>query len=115
MSATITPVRVQRSRKKGFKLSNAAGNGLNTVYVGRGSLWGNKYKVGDNHPDHGWPMNHCEVVTLFKEYVRFGKTDEESRKIHFEIKQHLGGKNLACWCPADKPCHVDILLEIANP
>ena len=40
---------------------------------------------------------------------------QESRKIHFEIKQHLGGKNLACWCPADKPCHVDILLEIANP
>lgn len=26
----------------------------------------------------------------------------------------LKGKNLACWCPLDKPCHADILLKIAN-
>jgi hypothetical protein len=23
----------------------------------------------------------------------------------------LRGKNLACWCPLDRPCHADILLE----
>jgi hypothetical protein len=23
----------------------------------------------------------------------------------------LRGKNLACWCPLDRPCHVDVLLE----
>jgi len=27
----------------------------------------------------------------------------------------LRGKDLACWCPLDKPCHADVLLEIANP
>ena len=26
----------------------------------------------------------------------------------------LRGKDLACWCPLDQPCHADVLLEIAN-
>lgn len=26
----------------------------------------------------------------------------------------LRGKNLACWCKPGKPCHADVLLEIAN-
>jgi hypothetical protein len=27
----------------------------------------------------------------------------------------LRGKNLACWCALDRPCHVDTLLKLANP
>lgn len=27
----------------------------------------------------------------------------------------LQGKNLACWCPLNQPCHADVLLELANP
>ena len=30
------------------------------------------------------------------------------------IRHHLRGKNLACWCPLDQPCHADVLLDIAN-
>ena len=30
------------------------------------------------------------------------------------IKYYLKGKDLACFCPLDKPCHADILLEVAN-
>jgi hypothetical protein len=26
----------------------------------------------------------------------------------------LRGKNLACWCPLDGPCHADVLLELSN-
>ncbi len=26
----------------------------------------------------------------------------------------LRGKNLACWCRLDQPCHADVLLELAN-
>jgi len=26
----------------------------------------------------------------------------------------LRGKDLACWCPLDKPCHADVLLRLAN-
>jgi hypothetical protein len=30
------------------------------------------------------------------------------------LREKLGGKDLACWCPLDQPCHADVLLEIAN-
>ena len=26
----------------------------------------------------------------------------------------LRGKDLACWCPLGRPCHADVLLELAN-
>lgn len=26
----------------------------------------------------------------------------------------LCGRDLACWCPSDQPCHADVLLELAN-
>ena len=31
-----------------------------------------------------------------------------------QIDAELRGKNLACFCPLDRPCHADILLELAN-
>jgi hypothetical protein len=31
-----------------------------------------------------------------------------------ELRRELRGKNLACFCPLDQPCHADVLLEIAN-
>lgn len=31
-----------------------------------------------------------------------------------DIVAELRGKNLACWCPLDHPCHADVLLELAN-
>jgi hypothetical protein len=31
------------------------------------------------------------------------------------LERDLTGKDLACWCPLDQPCHADILLELANP
>jgi hypothetical protein len=29
-------------------------------------------------------------------------------------REELAGKNLACWCALDQPCHADVLLELAN-
>lgn len=31
-----------------------------------------------------------------------------------DAKRELRGKDLACWCPLDHPCHADVLLEVAN-
>lgn len=31
-----------------------------------------------------------------------------------EVRQELAGRDLACWCPLDRPCHADVLLELAN-
>lgn len=28
--------------------------------------------------------------------------------------RNLEGKDLACWCPLDHPCHADVLLDLAN-
>lgn len=30
------------------------------------------------------------------------------------IRTELKGKNLACFCALDQPCHADVLLELAN-
>jgi Domain of unknown function (DUF4326) len=31
------------------------------------------------------------------------------------LERDLTGKDLACWCPLNRPCHADVLLELANP
>jgi hypothetical protein len=31
-----------------------------------------------------------------------------------DVRRDLAGKDLACWCALDAPCHADVLLEIAN-
>jgi len=30
------------------------------------------------------------------------------------IRAELRGKNLACFCKLDEPCHADVLLDLAN-
>lgn len=31
-----------------------------------------------------------------------------------QIRSHLAGRNLACWCEIGAPCHADVLLRLAN-
>lgn len=31
-----------------------------------------------------------------------------------DIRSELVGRDLACWCPLDQPCHADVLIELAN-
>lgn len=70
----------------------------NTVYVGRPSHWGNQFS---------WQVRG--KAQAVEEY-RVSLTASEKK----EIRQKLKGKNLACWCALDEPCHADLLLEIAN-
>jgi Domain of unknown function (DUF4326) len=32
---------------------------------------------------------------------------------HLDVSE-LRGKNLMCWCKIGKPCHADVLLDVAN-
>ena len=51
-----------------------------------------------------------ECVDMYREDVEegtFGYTPED-------VRTFLAGKDLACWCPLDQPCHADVLLEIAK-
>jgi len=88
------PIRIQRKRTKGWKMP------ANTVYVGRGSAWGNPYKIS--------PLTTREMA------VNGYRHDCNNFIAQSKIKRELRGKNLACWCRIDQPCHADVLLEIAN-
>ena len=87
------PVRIQRKRTKGWKMPP------NTIYVGRGSTWGNPFTFENSGNVHPAIRFACETAPLLSR----------------ECFAPLRGKNLACWCALDQPCHADVLLELANP
>lgn len=31
-----------------------------------------------------------------------------------DARRELRGRDLACYCPLDEPCHADVLLEVAS-
>lgn len=100
----MKPKRVQRKRTKGWRMPS------NTIYVGRGSKWGNPYVIGDAMVSDLIVMDTYVLFSIddvLKEYERYINNSE------IDLKP-LKGKNLACWCPLDKPCHADILLKLAN-
>jgi hypothetical protein len=96
-SAIECPRRIQRSRAKGWKMP------LNTTYVGRPSMWGNfaAWRIGATGE---------RAVAEFRRWV----AEEASWAWRGRATVDLRGKNLACWCALDQPCHADVLLEIAN-
>ncbi|XAZ30649.1 DUF4326 domain-containing protein [Paenarthrobacter ureafaciens] len=57
-----------------------------------------------------------ECVALYRENVtgQPDMLDYRHKNRVDEIRAELAGKDLACWCPLDKPCHADVLLELAN-
>jgi hypothetical protein len=103
----MKPQRIQRQRTKGWRMPE------NTVYVGRGTLFGNPYKVGHWNLLTLAPVkNAAEAVQLFRENCDWlAGTREDEPSVYVEP---LRGKNLACWCPLGAPCHADVLLEWAN-
>ncbi len=61
-------------------------------------------------------LDRAGCVALFREYL--DATNYQTDRMGYppleEIRAELRGKDLACWCPLDGPCHADVLLEIAN-
>lgn len=99
----MTPVRVQLSRQKGWRMPP------NTVKVDRSTRWGN--------PDRAEVIGADLAVKMFRR--RFdpdgGGIGPITAIIDRDvIRRELRGKNLACWCRLDAPCHADVLLELAN-
>ncbi len=133
---TKAPTRIQRRRTKGWKMPP------NTVYVGRPTKWGNPFRVfGQNEylycdashrrkilspwvifdPDQDIdnnPVTPAMAVDHYWRWVLGGFADNVIvRPCLFtldDIRRELGGRDLACWCPPPEPCHIDVLLEIAN-
>jgi hypothetical protein len=71
-----------------------------TVYIGRGSPWGNIFKVGE----HG---TESEVAQKYINWL------QKQPELIAAAKQELRGRHLACFC---KPglCHGDLLLILSN-
>jgi len=95
----MSPERIQLRRVKGWKMPP------NTVKVDRTTKWGNPFTIEVYGRD--------VAVEMFCWYI---KIDHPSSSLRFKFSEvaELRGKNLACWCPLDKPCHADVLLETAN-
>jgi hypothetical protein len=90
------PRRIQLSRKKGFRLPEGA------IVVARPTKWGNPYK-----PDG---MTRTAAVAAYRRDLLAGKLRVGVADAHRELR----GRDLACWCSLDGPCHADVLLQVAN-
>lgn len=111
----MSPHRIQRRRTKGWRMPE------NTVYVGRPSRWENPWRVGsfvwtikpggviDREPHD--PLTVGQAIESFRNSMEWQCADQDYLS---RLRSELAGKNLACWCPLDQPCHTDVLLEIAN-
>lgn len=98
------PKRIQRRRTKGWRMPPGV------VYVGRPTKWGNPWIVGDWDEVSKQRIEPGQARNLY----RMALMQVGFEKLRQQIADELRGKDLACWCPLDKPCHADVLLEIAN-
>lgn len=101
------PERVQLRRTKGWRMPE------NTVKVDRSTKWGNPHpwRAEKGYFGNRWNSDaHARACAreVFRDIVRRGDFAALA-----DIEE-LRGKNLACWCPLDEPCHADVLLELAN-
>lgn len=110
------PRRIQRKRTRGWRMPP------NTVYVGRPTCYANPWSIRDcgrygwmvQDRVRNWYPSTERVARRFAaaKFRRWLLTSDFARQ--FVEPETLRGKNLACWCPLDQPCHADVLLELAN-
>lgn len=91
---STSPKRLRRSRGKGSRLPAGA------VVVTRPTKWGNPFAF----------ESRTKAVEAFDLAMRQGLLPITIA----DVRRELAGRDLACWCPLDSPCHADVLLEIAN-
>jgi hypothetical protein len=121
---TDRPKRVQLSRKKDWRMPE------NTVKVDRSNkVFGNPFavvalriEVSNGLIENHWTVDDARVLFETKaKAAAYAVEKFKDRIMHEQMATYRGnavaelrGKNLACWCPLDKPCHADVLLELAN-
>lgn len=130
------PARIQRERTKGWRAPAGA------VYVGRGTRWGNPYKLGTTlvrypaingdrwelegrlsktpgqthhfrHPDGTITWHQVEPASPEQILELYRRWLDQRPELIHQARTTLAGRDLMCWCPPG-PCHADILLKIAN-
>ena len=120
--AQRAPQRIQRLRKPGFNLraESLRLNSREAFCVDRTTKWfGNPFTIEIANTagclnGQGW------VVWAFEEWLK-PDGDPQFRGLFLEKRAallanlwRLRGKNLACSCAPNEPCHADVLLRLAN-
>lgn len=113
------PERIQRQRTAGWRMPERA------IYVGRPTPFGNPFPVATNggelFPRSASVRMYRELVTTGETWFgehRFVRANRRGANLHVptidQIRKHLAGHDLVCWCPPSVQCHADVLLELAN-
>jgi Domain of unknown function (DUF4326) len=90
------PGRVQLRRTKGWRKPAGA------VVVSRPGKWGNPHRVDPAAPE--------EAIAQYRDDLLAGRL----RVTVDDVRRELRGRDVACWCAPGRPCHGDVLLEVAN-
>ena len=93
------PVRVRLSRRRGWRKPVGA------VVVARPSRWGNPFPIGPGR---------SRAATVARFEAALLAADASLGYSVADVRRTLAGRDLACWCPLDEPCHADVLLRVAN-
>jgi len=93
----MMPKRIQMSRQKPWRTDNPE-----AVIVSRPTKWGNPFKANGS-------ITRRMAVGMFSMHAI-----DVAPFTRDNIRAELAGKDLACWCPLDQPCHADVLIELAN-
>lgn len=82
------------------------------VKVDRTTRWGNPFRLGIDG-------DRAQCVALYRHWLEQGNdavhgVRGDARADLLRDLPRLRGRDLACWCPLDAPCHADVLLALAN-
>lgn len=95
----MTPRRIQLSRRAGWRKPPGV------LVVSRPSRWGNPFVISADR-------SRAQAVAQFERSLIAG--DGAVPYTVDDVRRELAGRDLACWCPLDGPCHADVLLRLAN-
>lgn len=115
---------ISRSCVSNGSCPSSRSNTAIAIVVSRPSIYGNPYTIAAAR-EAGYQGTNAELrrmcVAAFSDdwraALRSSAIHPQQRPMPFGKPVYLGplkGKNLACWCPLDQPCHADVLLNLAN-
>ena len=84
--------------------------------VDRATWWGNPFIVG-SHGDQEQCVALYRRLLTTATVIATGPDNTQAQARCFDfVEKHLfdlRGRDLACWCKPDEPCHADVLIELA--
>jgi len=116
------PKRIQMTRQHPWRVDSP-----DAVIVSRPGPLGNPFRIGEWYtpgatgPDphiYLWGVSErvrdrAHAVDLFREWQHH-RRNYRYNPFSDAALGALAGRDLACWCPLDQPCHADVLLNLAN-